>query len=250
MAGHSHWANIAHKKGRMDAKKGKLFGKLSRAIIVAAQGGGGDPTMNLALRYAIDKARKSSMPADNIDRAIKKGCGESDGENYQSLLYEGYGPEGVAILCEALTENRNRTAGEIRKTFEIHNGNLGTTGCVSWMFHRKGLIEIAPEQTTEEQIFDLALENGAEDVKEIDGGFRITCLPDEFDPLMAAIEGAGIETVVSEVTQIAETEIELDASAARKVLKLVDALDDSDDVQNVTGNFRIPDEVMEEMVNS
>lgn len=250
MAGHSHWANIAHKKGRMDAKKGKLFGKLSRAIIVAAQAGGGDPAMNLALRYAIDKARKSSMPMDNIERAIKKGCGEAGGENYQSLLYEGYGPEGVAILCEALTENRNRTAGEIRKTFEIHNGNLGTTGCVSWMFHRKGLIAIAPGQTTEEQLFDLALENGAEDVKEIDGGFQITCLPEDFDRLMSALEAAEIETVVSEVTQIAENEIELDAAAARKVLKLVDALEDSDDVQNVTGNFRIPDEVMQEMVNS
>ena len=250
MAGHSHWANIAHKKGRMDAKKGKLFGKLSRAIIVAAQAGGGDPTMNLALRYAIDKARKSSMPTDNIERAIKKGCGEASGDNYQSLLYEGYGPEGVAILCEALTENRNRTAGEVRKIFEVHNGNLGTTGCVSWMFSRKGLIAIAPEQTSEEQIFDLALENGAEDVKEIDGGFQIICEPDAYDALVAAIEGAGIETVVSEVTQIAENEVELDVNAARKVLKLVDALEDNDDVQNVTGNFRIPSEVMEEVANS
>jgi YebC/PmpR family DNA-binding regulatory protein len=250
MAGHSHWANIAHKKGRMDAKKGKLFGKLSRAIIVAAQSGGGDPAMNLALRYAIDKARKSSMPMDNIERAIKKGCGESGSDNYQSLLYEGYGPEGVAILCEALTENRNRTAGEVRKIFEIHNGNLGTSGCVSWMFHRKGLIAIPPGQTTEEQIFDLALDNGAEDVKEIDGGFQIVSPPDEFDRLLAAIEGAGIETVVAELTQLAETEIELDAAAARKVLKLVEALEDSDDVQNVTGNFRIPDEIMESMLNS
>lgn len=243
MAGHSHWANIAHKKGRVDAKKGKLFGKLSRAIIVAAQNGGSDPAMNLPLRYAIDKARKASMPNDNIDRAVKKGCGEAGGDNYESLVYEGYGPEGVAILCEALTENRNRTGGEIRKTFEIHNGNLGTSGCVSYMFQRKGLFAIAPGQTTEEQIFDLALENGAEDVKEIEGGFQITCAADDFDHLNSALEAAGIETAIAEVTQIADTEVELDENAARKVMKLIDALEDNDDVQNVIGNFRIPDEV-------
>ena len=247
MAGHSHWANIAHKKGRMDAKKGKLFGKLSRAIIVAAQTGGGDPAMNLALRYAIDKARKLSMPADNIDRAVKKGCGEAGGDNYVALLYEGYGPEGVAILAEALTENRNRTAGEVRKIFEVHNGNLGTTGCVAWMFQRKGLIAISPGQTDEEQLFDLALENGADDVKEIDGGFQLTCAPDDYDRLVEALEKAGIDTEVSEVTQIAENEVELDATAARKVLKLVDALDDCDDIQNVTGNFNIPEEVLQEL---
>jgi YebC/PmpR family DNA-binding regulatory protein len=243
MAGHSHWANIAHKKGRNDAKRGKLFGKLSRAIIVAAQNGGGDPSMNLPLRYAIDKARKASMPNDNIDRAIKKGCGESDGEQYVSLVYEGYGPEGVAILCEALTENRNRTGGDVRNLFEKHGGNLGTTGCVSYMFQRKGLFAIAPGNTTEEQIFDLALENGAEDVKEIEGGFQITCDPDDFDQLNTALEEAGIETEISEVTQIADTEVELDEAAARKVTKLIDALEDNDDVQNVIGNFRIPDDV-------
>lgn len=245
MAGHSHWANIAHKKGRADAKRGKLFGKLSRAIIVAAQNGGGDPAMNLPLRYAIDKARKASMPNDNIDRAVKKGCGEAGGDNYESLVYEGYGPEGVAILCEALTENRNRTGGEIRKTFEIHNGNLGTSGCVAYMFQRKGLFAIAPGHTTEEQIFDLALENGAEDVKEIEGGFQITCPPDDFDQLNSALEAAGIETAIAEVTQLADTEVELDETTARKVMKLIDALEDNDDVQNVIGNFRIPDEVQE-----
>jgi len=243
MAGHSHWANIAHKKGRADAKRGKLFGKLSRAIIVAAQNGGGDPAMNLPLRYAIDKARKASMPNDNIERAIKKGCGEAGGENYESLVYEGYGPDGVAILCEALTENRNRTGGEIRKTFEIHNGNLGTTGCVSYMFQRKGLFAIAPGKTTEEEIFDLALENGAEDVKEIEGGFQITCAAEDFEQLNSALEEAGIETEIAEVTQMAATEVELDEAAARKVMKLIDALEDNDDVQNVIGNFRIPDEV-------
>lgn len=250
MAGHSHWANIAAKKSRMDKKKGKLFGKLSRAIIVAAQNGGGDPAMNLPLRYAIDKARKNSMPMENIDRAVKKGCGELAGENYETLVYEGYGPEGVAILCEALTENRNRTASEVRKTFEVHGGNLGTTGCVAWMFERKGLFAIAPGKTTEEQIFDLALENGADDVKETDGGFEITCPADDFDRLSQALENAGLECEVAEVTQIAANEIELDADAARKVMKLIEALEDSDDVQNVTGNFNIPDDIMQELVGN
>ena len=142
MAGHSHWANIAAKKGVVDKKRGKLFGKLSRAIIVAAQHGGGDPVMNLALRYAIDKARKASMPKENIDRAVKKGCGELSGENFEELVYEGYGSAGVAVLCDILTENRNRTAGEVRKIFEVHGGNLGSTGCVAWMFERKGLFLI------------------------------------------------------------------------------------------------------------
>ncbi|MDB4638090.1 MAG: YebC/PmpR family DNA-binding transcriptional regulator [Planctomycetaceae bacterium] len=245
MAGHSHWANIAHKKGRIDAKRGKLFGKLSRAIIVAAQTGGGDPAMNLTLRYAIDKARKASMPNDNIDRAVKKGCGESGGDQYESLVYEGYGPEGVAILCEALTENRNRTGGEIRFLFEKHNGNLGTSGCVAYMFQRKGLFAIAPGNTTEELIFDLALDNGADDVKEIDGGFQITSAFEDFDQLNSALEEAGIKTEISEVTQIADTEVELNEDAARKVMKLIDALEDNDDVQNVIGNFTIPDDVQE-----
>ncbi len=250
MAGHSHWANIAAKKSRVDKKRGKLFGKLSRAIIVAAQNGGGDPSMNLPLRYAIDKARKSSMPMDNIDRAIKKGCGESGGDNFVSLLYEGYGPAGVAILCEALTENRNRTAGEVRKTFEVHGGNLGTTGCVGWMFERKGLFAIAPGKVTEEKIFELALENGADDVRELDGGFEITCAPDQFEQLAEVLDKAGIEPDVAEVTQIAANQVELDAESARKLMKLIEALEDNDDVQSVTGNFKIPDEVMQELVGN
>lgn len=201
--------------------------------------------MNLSLRYAIDKARKASMPNDNIDRAIKKGCGEAGGQQYVSLVYEGYGPEGVAILCEALTENRNRTGGEVRNLFEKNGGNLGTSGCVAYMFQRKGLFAIAPGNTSEEQIFDLALDNGADDVKEIDGGFQITCSPDDFDQLNSALEEAGIETEIAEVTQIADTEVELDEAAARKVTRLIEALEDNDDVQNVIGNFTIPDEVQE-----
>jgi YebC/PmpR family DNA-binding regulatory protein len=183
MAGHSHWANIAAKKSRIDKKRGKLFGKLSRAIIVAARNGGGDPVMNLALRYAIDKARKASMPADNIDRAVKKGTGDSDGENYEELVYEGYGPEGVAILCDALTENRNRTAGEIRKIFEVHNGKLGQSGCVSYMFDRKGLFVIPAEGVEEDALFELTVEAGADDVVAMGDAFQVTCSVDVFSGL-------------------------------------------------------------------
>ncbi|MGD9857340.1 MAG: YebC/PmpR family DNA-binding transcriptional regulator, partial [Planctomycetaceae bacterium] len=194
MAGHSHWANIAHKKGRVDAKKGKLFGKLSRAIIVAARRGGGDPDMNLALRYAIDKAKKNSMPKDNIERAVLKGSGESEGDDYQELTYEGYGPGGVAVLCDALTENRNRTAGEVRKIFEVYGGNLGSTGCVSYLFERKGRFTVARELADEEALFELAVEAGADDVQ-LDGDvFEILTAPDSFQQVADALEAKGIET--------------------------------------------------------
>src|SRR5579872_1716595 len=191
MAGHSHWANIAIKKGRADKKKGKLFGKLSRAIIVAAHHGGGDPSSNLALRYAIDKARKSSMPKDNIDRAIKKGCGEGSEESYSEIVYEGYGPGGVAVLCDILTENRNRTAGEIRKIFEVVGGNLGSTGCVAWMFERKGVILISSKSVAEERLFEVALDAGASDVQETGEMFEVSCTPDSFQEVTSAIEAAG-----------------------------------------------------------
>lgn len=249
MAGHSHWANIAAKKSRIDKKRGKLFGKLSRAIIVAAQHGGGDPDTNLALRYAIDKARKNSMPMDNIDRAIKKGCGEGGAENYEELVYEGYGPAGVAVLCDALTENRNRTAGEVRKIFEVHGGNLGGSGSVAWMFDRRGLFIIPEGATEEETLFELVLEAGAEDVKEAGGGFEVLCAPETFQDVSKAIEDADIPTDVAEISRIPQNTVELDADSGRKVLKLMDALEDNDDVQSVTANFNIPDELMEEVAN-
>jgi YebC/PmpR family DNA-binding regulatory protein len=249
MAGHSHWANIAAKKSRIDKKRGKLFGKLSRAIIVAARNGGGDPVMNLTLRYAIDKARKASMPADNIDRAIKKGTGDSDGEDYEELVYEGYGPEGVAILCDALTENRNRTAGEIRKIFEVHNGKLGQSGCVSYMFDRKGLFVIPAEGVEEDALFELTVEAGADDVVAMGDAFQVTCSVDVFSGLSETLEKAGIRTTVAEFSRIPQNTIELDAAAGRKVFKLLDVLEDNDDIQSVTANFSIPDEIMEEVVN-
>ena len=249
MAGHSHWANIAAKKSRIDKKRGKLFGKLSRAIIVAARNGGGDPVMNLTLRYAIDKARKASMPADNIDRAIKKGTGDSDGEDYEELVYEGYGPEGVAILCDALTENRNRTAGEIRKIFEVHNGKLGQAGCVSYMFDRKGLFVIPAEEVEENALFELAVEAGADDVVAISDAFQVTCSVDAFSDIAETLEKARIRSTVAEFARIPQNTIELDAAAGRKVFKLLDVLEDNDDIQSVTANFSIPDEIMEEVVN-
>ena len=248
MAGHSHWANIAHKKGRIDAKRGKLFGKLSRAIIVAARNGGGDPDMNLALRYAIDKAKKNSMPKDNIERAVQKGSGDSDGDDYQELTYEGYGPGGVAVMCEALTENRNRTAGEIRKTFEVYGGNLGSSGCVSYLFERKGRFSVPAEQTDEETLFELAVEAGAEDVRLEGEAFEVITPPESFQQVAAALETQGIETTVAELARIPSTSVDLDERDARRMLRLLDALEDNDDVQNVTANFNIPEHVMESVM--
>jgi YebC/PmpR family DNA-binding regulatory protein len=244
MAGHSHWANIAHKKGRIDAKRGKLFGKLSRAIIVAARNGGGDPDMNLALRYAIDKAKKNSMPKDNIERAVQKGCGESDGEDFQELSYEGYGPAGVAIICDALTENRNRTAGEVRKTFEVYGGNLGNSGCVAYLFDLKGYITVPAGETDEETLFELAVEAGAEDVREAGDSFEVITPVDQFQQVADALAAKEIETDVSEVTRLPQTNVELDEGDARKVIKLLEALEDNEDVQSVTTNAEFPDSVM------
>ncbi len=248
MAGHSHWANIAHKKGRVDKKRGALFGKLSRAIIVAARNGGGDVSMNLALRYAIDKARKNSMPKDNIDRAIKKGCGDTSGENYDEVVYEGYGPGGVAVMVEALTENRNRTAGEVRKSFEVYGGNLGATGCVSYLFERKGIFVVATDTIFEERLFEISLEAGAEDVREDSDNFEVICAPDAFQTVSDALEAAGIETSRSELTRIPGSTIDLDADNGKQLLKLLEVFEENEDVQNVIANFNISDEVMEEVL--
>lgn len=247
MAGHSHWANIAFKKGLVDKKRGKLFGKLARYIIVAARRGGGDPAANLALRYAIDRAKKASMPNDTIDRAVKKGTGELETETYDEVLYEGYGPNGVAVLCEILTENRNRTAGEIRKIFEVNGGNLGSTGCVAWMFERQGIIQIPVKAVPEERLFEVALEAGASDVRQEGEMFEVVCTPDAFQEVSSAIESAKIPTESAEVLRVASNTVDLDTDAARAVLKLMEALEDHDDVQSVTANFNIPDAVMAEL---
>lgn len=247
MAGHSHFANIAIKKGANDKKRGALFGKLSRAIIVAARHGGGDPVMNLKLRYAIDKARQNSMPKDNIERAVKKGCGELEGEELSEVVYEGYGAAGVAIMCDILTENRNRTAGEVRKIFEVHGGNLGATNCVGWMFERKGLFIVPAQHVDEDRLIDVALHAGADDVKVADKSFEVTCDPSNFDKVAQALEAARIAVEVAEIARVSSTTVELGVEEARKVLALVSALQEHEDVQGVTANYSIPEALMDEV---
>ncbi|MGD9632971.1 MAG: YebC/PmpR family DNA-binding transcriptional regulator [Pirellulales bacterium] len=247
MAGHSHWANIAHKKSAIDAKRGKLWSKLAKGIIIAAKAGGGDPNSNLRLRYAIIDAKAGNMPKDTIDRAIKKGTGELEGVNYEEILYEGYGPGGVAVLCDILTDNRNRTAPEVRKIFEMCGGKLGGAGSVAWMFERKGLIAVASNQTDEDALMELALEAGADDVESAGENFEITCSPDVFSNVCDAIEKAGLKAEISEIARIAKDTVELDAETGRSVLKLMEMLDDHDDVQKVASNFDIPDEAMAEI---
>ncbi len=247
MAGHSHWAGIKHKKALIDNKRGKVWSKLSKAIIVAAKMGGGDPEMNLRLRYAIDDAKAVSMPKDNIQRAIKKGTGELDGGNLDEVVYEGYGSGGVAVLCEVLTDNRNRTAPEIRKIFERGDGKLGSTGCVAWMFDSKGLFLVSADKADEDTLMELALEAGADDVQPDADNFEITCEPTAYQAVSKALADAEITPEASQITRVPQNTVDLDASAARKILKLMEQLDDHDDVQNVSANFNIPDEVMAEI---
>lgn len=247
MAGHSHWAGIKHKKALIDNKRGKVWSKLARAIIVAAKAGGGDPDTNLRLRYAINDAKAVSMPKDNIERALKKGTGELEGGNLDEVLYEGYGPGGVAVLCEILTDNRNRTAPEVKKIFELAGGKLGATGCVAWMFERKGVAVIDVKQTDEETLLELAMESGAEDVKTEGDKFEVICDPESFTDVQAALENASIETESAEITRMPNDTVDLDVDTARQVLKLMDQLDDHDDVQNVSANFNIPEEAMAEL---
>lgn len=247
MAGHSHWAGIKHKKALIDNKRGKLWSRLSKAIIVAAKMGGGDPDTNLRLRYAIDDAKAVSMPKDNITRAVKKGTGELEGGQLDEILYEGYGPAGVAVLCEVLTDNRNRTAGEVRKIFELADGKLGATGCVAWMFERKGLLIVPSGSLDEDELMEIALEAGADDVRAVDDKFEITCDPAVFHQLNETLRGRGLQPELAEISRIPTSTVDLDADAGRKVLKLMEQLDDHDDVQSVSSNFNIPTEVMAEI---
>jgi YebC/PmpR family DNA-binding regulatory protein len=243
MAGHSHAANIAHRKGVVDAKRGKLFTKLCRAIQVAAKHGGGDPDSNLKLRYAIDKARSVSCPKDNIERSIKKGTGELGADNYDEIVYEGYGPGGVAVLCEVLTDNRNRTAGELRKAFEVCGGNLGASGCVSYLFNFKGLFLIDAKYVTEENLMDVALEAGADDIELIEGFWEVTCDPKLFESVRKAFETSKIATESAETSYLATNYVDLDVDAGRKMLRLRDILDENDDVQNVYANDNLPEDL-------
>ena len=242
MAGHSKWANIKHKKARNDAKRGKVWSKCARAIIVAAKNGGGDPASNLTLRYAVDEAKAANMPKDTIANAIKKGSGELGSENYESIVYEGYGPNGVAIMLEILTDNRHRTAPEIKRIFEKQGGNLGTSGCVSYIFHSRGEIRVLKTQTDEEKIMEVALEAGAEDIVDAEDSWQVLCDPGRVMAVRDAIESIDIAIDSFSITMIPETSVSCSGTSASKVLNLVDALEDHDDVQKVYANFEIPDQ--------
>ena len=247
MSGHSKWSSIKHKKGAADAKRGKLFSKLTRAIIVAAREGGGDPTANLALQNAVEKARSYSMPKDNIDRAIAKGSGaDSDTSTFETVVYEGYGPSGVAVIVEALTDNRNRTAGEVRHTFAKNDGNLGGSGAVGWLFERQGVVIVEAEGVDEDELTLAAAEGGADDVERDGSSYQVTASPELLASVREAIEGAGYTIDSAELTMIPKTTVEVaDESDAKKVLRLVDQLEDNDDVQDVYANFDIPEQVLE-----
>ena len=249
MAGHSKWANIKHKKAATDAKRGKAWSKLSKAIIIAAKQGGPDPGANARLRTAIADAKAVSMPKDNIERAIKKGSGSTEGDNYEEIIYEGYGPGGVAVMCDILTDNRNRTAPELRKLFEKGGGKMGATGEVSYLFDRKGMFIISCEGIEEEKLMDIALEAGAEDIATSDGNFEVLCNPDVYTDVSDALEAASIECISKQVTRIPQNTVELEIDDARKVLGLMESLDDHDDVQAVSANFNISDEAMAEIAN-
>lgn len=245
MSGHSHWAGIKHKKAANDAKRGKVWSKVARMIIVAAKNGGGDPSANLTLRYAIDKAKASNMPKDTIEKAIKKGTGDLDGVSFEEVLYEGYGPGGVAIMVEALTDNRNRTGPEIKKVFEKRGGSLGTSGCVNWMFSKKGLITVDTTSVDEEQLLEIALNAGADNMENIGDAFEITCDPAAYEELKKALEAAEIPTQLAEIAMVPQTTIPVNEEVkAKKILALMEAFEDHDDVQNVYANFDIPEEII------
>ncbi|MFL5966942.1 MAG: YebC/PmpR family DNA-binding transcriptional regulator [Gaiellaceae bacterium] len=247
MSGHSKWSSIKHKKGAADAKRGKLFSKLSRAIIVAAKEGGPDPAGNLALQNAIEKARSYSMPKDNIERAIARGSGaDADGAAFETVMYEGYGPSGVAVIVEALTDNRNRTASDVRHAFDKHDGNLGGSGAVAWLFERRGVVVLAGDGVDEDELTLAAAEGGADDVSRDGSSFVVVSAPDALATVREALEGAGYTIDSAELTMVPKTTVEVaDESAAKKVLRLIDQLEENDDVQDVFANFDIPEQVLE-----
>lgn len=249
MSGHSKWANIKHRKAAQDAKKGVVFQKLVRAIMVAAKEGGADLAMNIRLKTFVDKAKEANMTNDTIDRAIKKGSGGLDGENYEELYYEGYGPGGVAVLVESLTDNKNRTSSEVRFVFSRNGGSLGEAGCVAWMFERRGVIAVSGEGLDEDELMMNALDGGADDVENNgDGTFSIYCAPSAFSSVRETLSKAGYHIASSDVQMTPKNTVAVnEKGTASRLLRLLDALEDLDDVQNVTANFDIPDEVMESL---
>ncbi len=247
MSGHSKWSTIKHKKGAADAKKGKVFSKLIKEITVAARLGGGDPEANPRLRAVVLKARDANMPADNIKRAIQKGTGELPGEHYEEIVYEGYGPGGVAVMVQVLTNNKNRTVSEIRHIFTKHNGNLGETGCVSWMFHTRGLIVVEKAKVDEDRLMEIVLDAGGEDVKDTGKTFDVTTDPANFESVKKALDEAGIGLTLAEVTKIPQSTVRLEGKDAEQMLRLLSPLEEHDDVNAVYANFDIDDEVIEQI---
>ena len=247
MAGHNKWSKIKRKKGVADQRRGKLWSKLAKNIIVAAKHGGGDPNANLTLRYAIDNAKAENMPADTIEKAILKGTGELGGAEYVPAVYEGYGAGGVAIIVDALTDNPNRTAPEIKKVFERGGGKMGATNCVSWNFQTKGVFTIAGNATTEDALMEIALEAGADDVKFDGEQFEVTCDVPAFEAVRKALEAKKIPVISKEITKLPGSTVTVDAETGGKVLRLIEAFEEHDDVQNVYSNYEMPDEVMAQL---
>ena len=247
MSGHSKWSTIKRKKGKADAQRGRLFTKIIREITVAAREGGGDPASNPRLRTAIDSAKAANMPTSNIEKAVKRGTGELPGVNYEEYAYEGYGPAGVAIMVETLTDNKNRTTSEVRHILTKHGGHLGEVGCVSWMFQQQGSIVIDKGTTDEDTVMTVALEAGAEDVKDEKEFFEVITAPSDFDKVKRAFDGTGIAYSSAELTRNPQTYIKVEGKQASQILRIMDALEDHDDVQKVYANFDVPDEVMEEL---
>lgn len=245
MSGHSKWHNIKIRKQAQDKQKSMVFGKLSREIITAAREGGGDPDANARLRAALDKARSAGMPQDNIKRAVQRGTGEIEGVTYESAVYEGYGPGGVAIMVQILTDNRNRVVGELRSIFSRHGGNLGETNCVAWLFDQKGVILVARDAADEDEVLEAALEAGAEDMQTDESTYEIRTAPSDLDSVKEALDAKGIRYDSAEVTMVPQTRVTLEEKEAQQVLRLVDALEDQEDVQQVYANFDIPDQIME-----
>jgi YebC/PmpR family DNA-binding regulatory protein len=247
MSGHSKWSSIKHKKGAADAKRGKIFTKIIREISVAARFGGGDPEGNPRLRTAIATAKSVNMPKDNIERAIKKGTGELEGTHYEESVCEGYGPNGVAILVELMTDNKNRTMAEIRHAFTKYNGNIGTANCVAWMFDKKGLIAFEKDKVDEEKLMEVALDSGAEDISDEGTTLEVVTDSKDFETVKEALDKSNLQYVFAKITMIPQNMVKLDTKEAEQTLKLMEALEDSDDVQNVYANFDIPDEIMEKI---
>ncbi|EDP76377.1 YebC/PmpR family DNA-binding transcriptional regulator [Hydrogenivirga sp. 128-5-R1-1] len=248
MAGHSHWAQIKHKKAKVDAQRGKLFSKLIREITVAARLGGSNPEFNPRLRTAIEQAKKANMPLETIERAIKKGSGELEGETYEEVIYEGYAPGGVAVMVLATTDNRNRTSAEVKHAFSKHGGSLGSSGCVSYLFERKGAIEVPASEVSEDELFEKAVEAGAEDIQSGSEVHLVYTSPEELYQVKEGLEKAGVPVEKAHITWIPVSTVSVeDAETAKKVLRLIDALDDLEDVQQVIANFEIPEEVLQKV---